>query len=354
MRPGNGTSSDACAGGKLHLRAAVATHPGPRARNEDAAASWSRRGLSVFAVADGVGGHAGGWAASRAAVRAFVASVASRTDHGESLPDACARAVIDAAETLRGAEGDSADGRQPSTTLTALCVRGTEAVVAHVGDSRAYRFRDGTLSPLTEDHSVTAELVRTRVIGLTEAVRHVHRNVLTQALGAGPLRPQVETVALRPGDAVLLCTDGVHRAVDEGRLAQLLASQGAAGRIVEEAVARETDDNATAVVVTVRGVAAQRLRGALVVAVVAAMLLAGAGALLGRSYFLGVADGRVTLFRGLPVGIGGLRAYRVERTFATRVEEVVPAYRERLERGLWVRYSEEAPQIVRELRTELR
>jgi protein phosphatase len=227
-------------------------------------------------------------------------------------------------------------------------------VVAHVGDSRAYRFRQGTLSPLTEDHSVTAELLRTRAIGLAEAVRHVHRNVLTQALGTGPVRPQVETVALRPGDVVLLCTDGVYRAVGEGRLAQLLASQGAAARIVEEAVARGTDDNATAVVVTVHGTALQRLRGPVVAAVVATMLLAGGGALWGRSYFLGVADGRVTLFRGLPVEIGGVRAYRAERTFATRVEEIVPAYRERLERGLWVRDGEEAIEIVRELRRELR
>jgi protein phosphatase len=321
--------------------------------------SWVRRRLSVFAVADGVGGEAAGDVASRTAVRAFARSVVLRERRGQTLPDACASAVIDAGEAVRqasagGAEGGVAADRRPGTTLTALCVRDGETVLTHVGDSRAYRLRAGTLSPLTEDHSLTAELVRSRAIGPGEAVRHAHRNVLTQALGTGPVQPQVEVVPLQPGDVVLLCTDGVYKTVPEDRLAQLLASEGAAERIVEEAAALEGDDNATAVVVAVQPAPARGFRRRLAVALLAAALLTGGGALWQRSYFLGVEEGRVTLFRGLPVQIGGVRAYRAKQTFATHIDEVAPAYRERLEEGLWVRNDEEAREIVRELREELR
>jgi protein phosphatase len=356
VRPGNGTSIDARAGEKFTLHAAVATHPGERARNEDTALSWSRRGLSVFAVADGVGGEASGHLASRAAVRAFARSVAARIRRGEPFADACSGAMVDAGEAVQRSVSDGEpDGTRPLTTLTALCVRGTEAALVHVGDSRAYRLRDGTLSPLTEDHSVTAELVRAHAIGLSEAARHAHRNVLTQTLGAGPVQPQVEAIGLRPGDVVLLCTDGVYKAVPDDRLAQLLASSSAAQRIVEEALAREGEDNATAVTVAVQAAAARRVHWRLgVAALVVTILLAGAKAVWERSYFLGVEAGSVTLFRGLPMDFGGLRAYRTERTFATPLEEVAPAYRERLERGLWVRDDEEASRIVRELRRESR
>ncbi|MDR5683026.1 MAG: protein phosphatase 2C domain-containing protein [Armatimonadota bacterium] len=336
----------------MRLRAVVATHPGQRARNEDAALSWVRRGLGVYAVADGVGGGYGGHLASRAAVRAFARSLARRLRGGEPLADACSAAVVDAGEAVARAVPD-ADRAPPGTTLTALCVLGSEAAIVHVGDSRAYRLRDGTLSPLTEDHSVTAELVRAHALGLTEAARHAHRNVLTQAVGAGSVRPQVNPVGLRPGDVVLLCTDGVYKAVPDDRLAHLLASEGAARRIVEEVVAREGEDNATALTVEVCVGAPRRCSRHLAAAALA-MALAAAGALSQRSYFLGVEGGQVTLFRGLPLEVGGLRAYRAERTFATPLEEVAPAYRQRLQRGLWVWDAEEAVRIVEELRQEPR
>jgi PPM family protein phosphatase len=117
------------------------------------------------------------------------------------------------------------------TTLTALLIDDQVGFVGHVGDSRAYRLRDGALEQLTHDHSWVADRVRQGLLSSEEARRHRWRNVITNAFGAGPrFRLDLGTVDVRAGDRFLLCSDGVSMMVSEGLMTQILTDHPPAGR----------------------------------------------------------------------------------------------------------------------------
>jgi serine/threonine protein phosphatase PrpC len=186
---------------------------------------------TLLVVADGMGGAAGGEVASKQAVvelmRVLGQTAPGRSD-GESLADGIAaanRAVYDQARAFPELHG-------MGTTLVAALVRDQQAVVAHVGDSRAYLIRDGRPYRLTVDHSWVAEQVRAGDLTEQEAAASNLRNVLTKSIGTQPgVIPEVsEPFALRPGDALVLCSDGLHGVVDDATIA-------AAVRDVEPAVA---------------------------------------------------------------------------------------------------------------------
>lgn len=218
---------------------ASATHVGHvRARNEDALFVDPDRGL--FVVADGLGGHPAGDVASTLAVRELDASLPAEALDGD--PATLARAVETAhARILADAAADPAhDGM--GTTLVALHVAGEErtACLATVGDSRAYRLRDGRLEQLSVDDVFSSLFGRT----------------LTQALGTGgPLEVRTATLGLQPGDRLLLCTDGLTDMVTDEVLASLLADGGPPRRTCDLLVASALDhggyDNVTLVVVEV-------------------------------------------------------------------------------------------------------
>ncbi|HXZ86351.1 MAG TPA: SpoIIE family protein phosphatase, partial [Myxococcota bacterium] len=137
----------------------------------------------------------------------------------------------------------------------ALRVRGTEAALAHVGDSRIYLLRGGRLRALTLDHSMVADLVAYRRLSRAAALRHPQRHVITRALGVQPvLEPDVGSLLLEPGDLFLLCTDGISSALDDDEIAEVLraadpALEGAADRLIALANDRGGDDNATVILV---------------------------------------------------------------------------------------------------------
>ena len=138
------------------------------------------------------------------------------------------------------------------TTLTAALLADGRLDVVHVGDSRAYLWRDGELRQLTEDHSVVAELVRRGSLSAEDAEHHPHRNVITRALGAEPdVVADTVSEALRDGDVVLLCSDGLSSYVPERDIAAVLAEAGslreAAAALVERANAAGGTDNVTVV-----------------------------------------------------------------------------------------------------------
>lgn len=234
----------------LVLEAGAATDAGrTRAANEDAYLVAP----PLFAVADGMGGHRGGEVASRLAVdtlRGRVADLATAADGAldEALREA-GRAI------LRTADGD-AGLRGMGTTCTAALVRGRTARIAHVGDSRAYRWRSGRLVQLTEDHSVVALLVREGSLSPEEAAVHPARNVVFRALGMDP-DTEVDAIEalLEADDRLLLCSDGLTNLVDDDAIATVLASvegsQAAAERLVAMANAAGGTDNITVVVVDV-------------------------------------------------------------------------------------------------------
>ena len=139
------------------------------------------------------------------------------------------------------------------TTTTAVYVAGEEAAIAHVGDSRAYRYRDGELEQLTTDHSLVAELVRTGRLTEAEAAVHPHRSVITRALGTeADVEVDTRTLDLAAGDVVLLCSDGLSAMVRDDEIARLLEGAGgdpylAAETLVRAANAAGGDDNVTVV-----------------------------------------------------------------------------------------------------------
>lgn len=195
----------------MSLRFALATDTGlHRENNEDAARAVPE--LELVAVADGMGGHIAGEVASQVAIDTFVAAVA---DHPRP------RRVRDEREVLLAAtlaandavlrEAADRDLLGMGTTLTGLRVHSRSAVIAHVGDSRAYFVRSGKLDQVTTDHTMVEMLVASGAIPPEQAHEHPERHLLIQAIGTQPiLRPDVLQLRIPRGARILLSTDGLH------------------------------------------------------------------------------------------------------------------------------------------------
>jgi protein phosphatase len=197
----------------LRQRAAI-TDPGRRRRrNEDAYVLEP----PLFAVADGMGGAQAGEIASRIAASVLRDS-AERfgEDSVSTLIQEANRRVYEAAATDEARSG-------MGTTITAALVEDGTVRIGHVGDSRAYRIRDGKLEQLTEDHSLVAELVRSGRLSPEEADAHPQRSVITRALGTDPdVDVDTFTVEARPGDVFMICSDGLTSMVDDEAILEIV------------------------------------------------------------------------------------------------------------------------------------
>jgi protein phosphatase/serine/threonine-protein phosphatase Stp1 len=225
-------------------RADAATHTGPvRSRNEDSLVQ--RPELGLWAVADGAGGHGAGDVASQAVATALQALHAPP---GQVV--AAARQALLAVNTALHAEG-LATRRTIATTVVALVLGEAGADLLWAGDSRAYLLRDGRLQALTRDHSLVQELLEAGEIAEDEVEEHPQGNIILRAVGAeAALALDLVQCPLRAGDRLLLCSDGLYRALPRAELTRLLAAGGAAG-LVAAALAQQPRDNVTAVVVAV-------------------------------------------------------------------------------------------------------
>jgi len=229
-----------------------------RDQNEDA---WTAvPGAGLYAVADGMGGHAAGEVASRLAVEAVEESLGDRApDTVAGAREVLAAAVRAAGRRIREQARERPERRGMGTTLTAmLLLTDGRGVVAHVGDSRAYRMRGEGLGRLTRDHTWVQARVDSGELTEDEARRHPASSVLTRALGAdGFSEPDLFEIEWRPGDVYLLCSDGLTAAVGEpeleGELGRALREaadlEGAAGELVREANRRGGPDNITVLLV---------------------------------------------------------------------------------------------------------
>jgi PPM family protein phosphatase len=248
----------AAAAGATRVVAGGASHAGRvRAVNQDAFWLGEVPGKGFLAiVADGMGGHQTGEVASRQAVEVFRAALKSTRSQ---TPAAMARAAQTANLEVHAAATANPAHHGMGTTLTALVVDDQVGLIGHVGDSRAYRLRDGVLSQLTHDHSWVADRVRQGLLTADEARRHRWRNVITNALGATEtFRLDLGATEVRTGDRFLLCSDGVSMLVSEGLMGQILADhppKAAAELLIAEANDRGAPDNVTALVVHVELVA---------------------------------------------------------------------------------------------------
>ena len=214
-----------------------------RAGNEDSHLAMP----PVFAVADGMGGANGGEVASAMAVEVVRRGAADPRLSLELLAREADRSIRE-----RGRRDPSLRGM--GTTLTVVRVDGGLARVAHVGDSRAYLLRGGVLRRLTRDHTLVEQLVREGLVNRAGAASHPSKNVLVNVLGGGAdLVVEESSVRLRPGDRLMLCTDGVTGMVPDGIIFEILRRfadpREAAMRLVDAANAGGGHDNSTAVVI---------------------------------------------------------------------------------------------------------
>ena len=307
----------------------------------------------LFMVADGMGGAQAGEIASRMCAEAF-----AEADLVRGAPSDVLRETIRTANSriLERSRSDP-DAAGMGTTVTAAFMDDAGTIAfAHVGDSRAYLLREGSLQRLSDDHSLVGELVRKGELSETDAEHHPQRSVITRALGTDE-SVEVDSFAVRAqdGDLFLLCSDGLNTMVPEAAIADILAGGGAAAKIardlVRAALAGGGEDNVTAIVFRVGEAAAEAGDGegadaaardgrthilppglddedrddergprartiiALIGAAALALLLA-VGAVVGlrESHFIGAdtSTGRVAVYQGVPFDLPfGVHLYHV-------------------------------------------
>jgi protein phosphatase len=317
----------------------------------------------LFVVADGMGGAQAGEVASMTAIQAF----------SDGLPpgppeEALETSIGVANRTIHDQAHADASLSGMGTTITAAAVDSEreEVVIGHVGDSRAYRLRDGILQRLTRDHSLVEEMRRRGQITEAQAEDHPQRSIITRALGPEPeVQVDVQAVPAEPGDIFMLCSDGLTTMLGDERIRVLIEEavslEAATRALVDEANVAGGRDNITVVLFQVedpadplrrsaqptlisrardrreRGPgtdrAASRGRGAgaggilLRVAaglLVVAVLLGGAFAASRQVWFLGTDDaGRVALYQGVPFELPfGLSLYERKYSAAVQTSEL--------------------------------
>ncbi|MCI0598273.1 MAG: protein kinase [Beijerinckiaceae bacterium] len=231
---------------RLEVRVGICTEQGRRPQNEDYAGIYSgladeraRFGI-IAAIADGVGGSKGGRVAAELAVRGFIDGYLS---HGgtRGVHQAAARSLEAVNRWTHSIARNDPDLQDMATTFTALVLRGRQAHIMHIGDTRVYRLRDGWLSLLTEDHA------------LSGAGRS---HILTRAIGPAPaIQIDYSMEEMRVHDRFLLCSDGVHGVLPDRLLHEELsrrtAPDDAASQVVNAAISARSGDNLTAVVIDI-------------------------------------------------------------------------------------------------------
>ena len=319
----------------------------------------------LFAVADGMGGHAAGEVASEIAVR-VLSELAPEHPDGEALGRAIEeanRAVIQAAREGRGRQG-------MGTTMTAAMLEGERLVIAQVGDSRAYLLHQGKLQQLTRDHSLMADMIEAGQLTPEEARTHPQRSVITRALGSDAhLHPDIYEINVETGDRLLICSDGLSGMIFDDQIENTLRRvqdpQRCASQLVNEAIAAGGHDNVTVIVADVTGYAEVRrkklarktkLSIALVLVLFAAIV---AGAAWGTQTYLNTAaylandNGKVAVYRGVPGSVLGLSFLHLERTTDVTVADLQPGVANRLNEGIRVDDMEAADALVKEYEDEI-
>jgi PPM family protein phosphatase len=327
-----------------------------REGNEDAYLVDDAMGL--FAVADGMGGHRAGEVASVTALEALRAAINAGQPLRESIEDAneavFTKSLTD--QSLRGM----------GTTLTAgTLVTGGTVLVGHVGDSRAYLLHDGELHQVTVDHSLVEELVREGRLTADEAAVHPQRSIITRALGVdSSVEVDIYPVELAPGDRLLFCSDGLTGMVQPDTIAATLRREEdptrAATQLVDAANAAGGEDNITVLVVAVTDEAPERapvkaiepleavvvddepapepgerrrsrargvgrvLLWALPILVVLGVAIGAVGWYARKSYYVGLDQQRVTVFKGVPGGLVGWNP-TIERRTRLDASDLRPA-----------------------------
>ncbi|MBW3664758.1 MAG: Stp1/IreP family PP2C-type Ser/Thr phosphatase [Actinobacteria bacterium] len=353
-------------------------------------------GDSVFAVADGMGGHVAGEIASRTALEP-VAVIDGRVfaDYDEAA-DSLTDALKDANGAVVARAIEEPELKGMGTTLTAALVEGRRLHIAHVGDSRAYLIRGGTIVRITKDHTLVQHFIDQGEITEEEAARHPQRSIITRAIGVSPLvEVDHHVVDLEVGDHVLLCSDGLTGQVEDGEIRETIltaeAEEAALDELVRLANERGGPDNITAVLLRIDEEGAANAAGSsqrqvirtidtdadtldeddwagklrrigtigkveqvatpetetrgpsrrqriAAIVVVSAIVLAAAGFggrwLLARSFYVGVDEGQVVIYRGVPSSVGPFELSWIEERTELELADVAQFKRDDLEAGI--------------------
>ena len=219
--------------------------------NEDSALSGSQ----LIAVADGMGGHAGGEVASSVAINTL-AQIAPTFTNSEIDPDSASDLFLNSLHTIDSqihlVAQDEPQLSGMGTTLTSLFVSGTEISLLHIGDSRAYRLRGSDLEQLSADHTVLQELLNKGIISESDAQDHPQRSMLTQALmGEGNLEPALLVFEGKIKDRYLVCSDGLTGVLSDKEIKSLIKGRGAAEAVdalIEATYVNGAPDNVTVII----------------------------------------------------------------------------------------------------------
>lgn len=330
-----------------------------RGHNED---SFLLR-APLFAVCDGMGGHAAGEVASSLAVDTIGRNAPGTAD------DTLLGAAIEAANlsVINGAEnGIGKPGM--GCTASAVLIEGNKMAVGHVGDSRVYLLRRGTLVRVTHDHSYVEELVDSGQITADEARVHPSRSIITRALGSDPeMYADHFSLEVANGDRIIVCSDGLSSMISDADIESVAVSaasaQQAADNLVASALTAGGSDNVTVIVVDVLndGVAAAnhtklRKRAAIIGGVLAALVavVAVAAVFFIRSEWYLAPDGdTVGIYQGMNGDFLGISLSALVGTSSVEVSDLPSSVQDQLARGIRVRNEDQAMETISQYRDQI-
>jgi len=218
-----------------------------RAVNQDALIV--SEAAQLYGVADGMGGHNGGETASAGARDGLIAALADKTPSLDALREGITQVNADLFK--QQAEDEHLSGM--GTTLSVIWLSEHFAYLGHVGDSRIYRFREGKLEQMTDDHSLVGELMRAGYLTPEQAENHPNKNVILRAVGTEEgIDIDLAVEERKPGDLWLICSDGLHGMVKDGKMEAILGvntPEAAVKLLMEAALAAGGRDNISVVLV---------------------------------------------------------------------------------------------------------
>jgi len=209
----------------------------------------------LVAVADGMGGHQGGSFASRIALENFARYFHENIQAGfgaEKVKPVIEAAISQTHHLLLKYGTENPQLADMATTIVGFCLRNENMLIYHAGDSRCYRFRNGFVMKLIEDHSLVQQMVNQGTITSEESEDHYQKNIITNCLGGGPdksCQPEIKDESPQPGDIYLLCSDGLSNPLHHDEIEAILKADTPlhqkADRLIFEANERGGDDNIT-------------------------------------------------------------------------------------------------------------
>lgn len=358
----------------ISFRHAASSHVGMvRAGNEDSGYADAH----LLVIADGMGGHAAGELASAAVVAAVCADVSDRPTTLSELEKWVRNKLAGAHDRIGDLVAEEPERRGMGTTFTLLAALDDALLVAHIGDSRAYRLRDGQLTQLTKDHTYVQALVDSGRIDAAQAMHHPRRNLLLRTIdGIHDLELDVFERDVCIGDRYLVCTDGLNTVLPDPSIAEILG-QGdptyAVATLVDVALAGGAPDNVSVIVADVTAADEQQdavLIGAAreqevredlgtmplpidgprpqtafdVVRSKTRWFVAGVAVTIafmlvflrwvGGQYYVAELDGRVAIYQGVQQSIGPLNLSRLEKLTDIRVADLPAFDRQVVESGI--------------------